>query len=110
MRYLDSGENDTSVRVLELRNDPLADQLELLFALSGIRLVRVLILGDSVEDGDSPPLGTFSQCDEQSIEGRRVEDEDGGIVGEGLNLGESEYGVRYDLQNEGMRMRVGIVG
>lgn len=61
---LDGSENNTPIRMLELRNNPLTNQLQLLLPLSRICLLRILILSNSVENSDSPPLCTFAQRDQ----------------------------------------------
>lgn len=60
--------------MLELRNHPFADMLRLLFVLC-------LVPRNSSEDRDPAPFCAFTESDQQSREGLRVEDEDGLVFG-----------------------------
>lgn len=67
--HLDGSEHNTGIRVLELGDNALTDMLAL-------PLVLGLITRQSIEDGDTTPLGTFVQGDQEFVQNGVVDNED----------------------------------
>lgn len=66
---LDGGQDDASVRMLELGNDTLAYMLAFSF-------INGIISGQRIQNCDPSPFGTFVQGDEEFLNGSGVEGEE----------------------------------
>lgn len=100
MAHLDCTKHHTSICVLELGNDALANVLRFTLALCA-RLC--LVPRQAAQDGYSPPLRAFVQRDQKLLQYCGIDDEDArvprrvGFAGCGMNVCQGRHSIGDNL-------------